>query len=191
MLVKVNVLSPFRYEYRGKYSWVATGEFLILDTSNKDQRSELLHLLSSNFTYKEFIHIDIQTLPEDIRCESEANIGMYKLPITPIEIVKEPQPTEFFNTLADADPNPYIKPVINSIIDDREVLVKTSLSNEDICLDEDTEDTEVSKSLLERQAELSQTPWLKVKEIAESYGITYTNKSESIDLILEKEFKDF
>lgn len=191
MLVKISILSPFRYEYNGRASWVATGESLHLDTGNKDQRAQLFYILSSNFPFKEFIHVDVKALPLDIQCEIEGNKGFYSLPITPIEVVKDVEPTEFFQPLGEAEDNRFIKPIIFELIKDKkEDLIETSLED---CL-EDTQELKIDvcpkieEAKQKRKEELMMTPWLKVKQLAEDYGIVYTNKAETSQLIIDKEF---
>ena len=191
MLVKITILSPFRYEYRGRQSWVATGEMLHLDTANADQKEELIYILSSNFQYKEFIHLDVKSLPKEIQCEVKDNKGFYNLPSTPLEIVKTPQPTEFFNPLGEAENNKFIKPIVMELIkdqnnDEAEPLIETSLDED--CTEEE-ELVEDTVSLHKRKDELTNTPWLRVKELVEEYGLTYTNKPEAIELIIDREFR--
>lgn len=200
MIVKVKVTSPFRYEYQGKRSWVASGENLTLDTSNKNQREELKYIMSSNFPYKEFIYIDVASLPEAIKCEVREEAGFYKLPPTPIDGPDQPGASDFFRPLGEAEDNKFIHPVINSYkeeeelaLDKDEPLIETKLEEE--CIKEEIKEEqeqvkeEKQEDLIKsRKAELSQTPWSKVKDIVESYGEEYTNKSEAIELILMIEF---
>lgn len=189
MLTKVSILSPFRYEYNGRRSWVGTGESLYLDTSNKDQRAELLYILSSNFPFKEFVHIDVKALPSDLQCEVKDNKGFYNLPVTPMEIIEEPKKTEFFRPLGEAEDNKFIKPIVIEVIKDPEdePLIETTVQEE--CLEEEEPiNPAVAKAIDSRRKELLNTPWLRVKEIAEEYGIIYTNKAEAGELIIDREF---
>lgn len=206
MIVKVNILSPFRYEYQGKRSWVASGDRLTLDTSNRNQKEELKYIMSSNFPYKEFIYIDVASLPEALRCEVEEEAGFYRLPDTPVEEPEEPVSPGFFKPLGEAEDNKFIHPVINQHIEDTdkisddEPLVETKLEEDCIELEEiekiekeegelQAEQEELQEDLLKsRKDELKQTPWEKVKDILESYGEEYNNKPEAIDTILSIEF---
>lgn len=198
MIVKVNVLSPFRYEYQGRKSWVATGEALYLDTHNKDQRQELKYIMSSNFPFKEFIYLDVASLPEDLKCEVKEEGGFYNLPSTPVEKPESVAPAGFFNALGEAEDNKFLHPVIQEKIEeitntkdqDDEPLVETKVEEDCVeeCIQEPEEPRDIEEDKKSRKAELNQTPWNKVKDILEAYGNEYTNKSEAIEKILEIEF---
>jgi hypothetical protein len=197
MLIKVNILSPFRYEYRGKASWVTTGDILVLDTQNKDQKEEIKYIMSSIFPFKDFIYLDVASLPSEFKCEVDNDRGSYHLPPTPIDRLEPPLPQDFFLPLGEAEENKFVKAtfpkppvyVEQDEEDDENLLIETYVELE--CIDEQQqEDQEYrEEDIKSRKEELSQTPWLKVKTLVESYGLEYTNKTEAVELILSKEFE--
>ena len=87
-MISVQITCPFRYKYNGKQQkdiFFMSGEYYHLDpVKDKD---EVIKLLSPSFQFKEYIHVNAESIPEDILKDSKLNeSGSFHSHVNPEEI---------------------------------------------------------------------------------------------------------
>lgn len=192
-MIRIQAVAPFRYEYRSKLLWLTSGESMYLNPLNEDQRQELKYILSDKFPFKAYIYINLDSVEEALKREVGEEDGFYRIenhyPL-PEEVC--PMPASFTAPYQEPADNPFIHPVINSVINNSQNLAVVEDITKQDCevVDGESEAEEKELSKESRSKELNYTPWGKIKDIAEVYGIAYTNKQETITKIMEIEFGD-
>jgi hypothetical protein len=189
-MIRIQAIAPFKYEYRGRVLWFTSGESMYLNPSNQDQREELKHILSDKFPFKAYIYVNLDSVEDQLKEEVGQEDGFYKIenyyPL-PEEIC--PVPASFTAPYQEPIDNPFIHPVINSVVGSEVPLIQ-EVKTEEIC---ELPSEEVIEKEIDRESrlkELNYTAWGKIKDIAEVYGLSYTNKAETINRIIEIEFGD-
>lgn len=184
MNLRVQIRTPFRHQFRVKDLWLTAYEDYYLD-SVKD-KDEIKYLLSDLFPFREFIYIEPSHIDKLILEEVEIDKGNLPVGPSPEETRSHLIPTDLdMRPPQEPAPNPfipdYVAPVVVEEEEQEEVLA------EPFVLDSvPAEDDKVSKE--DREKELKSFNAKKVREIAESYGLDYTNKEDTIDQILIMEY---
>lgn len=223
-MLKIRITSPFRYQYHNgdnklvKDHYLAAGDYYHLDLA-KD-KSEVKYILSPNFTFKNYIHVDQESIPESLSKELNIESGLYndEFQLPPEE---EYIPTviqnnayvdrNYFQDDLENDPQPIAEPKANPFdqttpspseqeehnqeVEEIEKEELGALNTPDLKPEEETSDevVEVKTGDLERekrQKELEELHYSKVKDIAELYSIEYTTKKEVIEEIIKIEYSD-
>lgn len=219
-MIRIQVTSPFRYQYRTsdydpkapqdkveKDLYLTAGEYYHLDP--KKDRDEVKFVLSPNFTFKNYIYVNVETVPQDIKDELKLESGFYEDtsvpddefiptllennkivdPVINDEIYGDPQPT------AEATPNIFdlsTKTYDEEVEEVEEPKLGAENTPDVAPLEEPSEDiVDLSVKNEEREArkeELEGLHYSKVKEVAELYNLEYLTKKETIEEILELEF---
>ena len=220
-MIKIRVTSPFRYQYvngDGKLAkdvHFAAGDYYHLDA--KKDKLEAIYVLSPNFPFKNYIHVESETVPADLAQEVGLEAGFY-------EEYTLPQDEEYIPTLIDksgqfeqtivfedgqpiqdalpnkfdltSDPDAVPEKVEEIPLTPEEEKTQGALNTPDLepveLPNEDVEEIESGGigDRTERKAELESLHYKKVQEVAELYNIDYTNKKETIEAILALEFGD-
>ena len=223
-MIRIQVTSPFRYQYRTsdydpkapqdkveKDLYLTAGEYYHLDpVKDKD---EVKFVLSPHFTFKNYIYVNLETVPQELKTELKLESGFYEdtsvpddefiptllennkivEPIINDEIYGDPQPT------AEATPNIFdlstktYKEEVEEVVEEEPKLGAENLP--DVApIEEPSEDiVDLSVKNEEREArkkELEELHYSKVKEVAELYNLEYKTKKDTIKEILELEFGD-
>lgn len=215
-MIRIQITSPFRYKNDNlkKDIYFTAGDYYHLDPAkNKD---EIKHVLSPYFPFKNYIYVDVETVPSNIKQELGLETGFY-------DEFTLPQNDEVIPTAIDMS-NQFIACDDGSSSDEAPVQEplpnKFDLTSSPDTVDEVTEDEDVTMTLgaleapkvatveeevseeivdvesggtgdrTEREKELSDLHYTKVQEIAELYNIDYTNKKDTISEILKLEFGD-
>ena len=217
-MIRIQVTSPFRYQYRTsdydpaspedkveKDLFLTAGEYYHLDP--KKDKDEVKFVLSPNFTFKNYIYVNIETVPQDLKDELKLESGFYEdtcvpdgeyiptllennkivEPIINDEIYGDPEPT------AEASPNIFDLST-KTFEDEKNEEPKLGAENTpDLAPLEQSSDDIVELSVenterKERKEELEVMHYSKVKEIAELYNLEYIKKKDTIQAILELEF---
>ena len=223
-MIRIQITSPFRYQYHTsdydpnvaadkveKDTYFTAGEWYHLDPI-KD-KAELKFVLSPNFTFKNYIYVNLETVPESLKEELKLESGFYEDTSVPddeyiptlLENNKVVQP--IINDEIYGDPQPTAEPTEN-IFDLSTKTYKEEKPVEEIKEEklgaENTPDVapleEPSEDIVDlsveneereaRKAELSEMHYTKVQEIAELYNLEYKTKKETIEEILYLEFGD-
>jgi hypothetical protein len=221
-MIKIQITSPFRYQYRTsdydtnvakdkveKDTYFTAGEWYHLDP--KKDKDEIKFVLSPNFTFKNYIYVNLGTVPEDLQEELQLESGFYEDKSVPhdeyiptlLENNKVVQP--IINDELYGDPQPTTEPEVN-IFDQTSKVIKEpveEIKEEKLGAEntpdlaplekpsEDVVDLSVDNKEREvRKAELSEMHYTKVQEVAELYNLQYKTKKESIEEILYLEFGD-
>lgn len=220
-MIRIQVTCPFTYEYFNgddkliKRHYLTAGNYYHLE-EEKD-KEEIRYILSPNFIFKNYIYVDLETIPKELIEEFNLDYGFYEDTFVPED---EYIPTLLQNNkFVDAsenyhsddltfDPIPTQEPSIN-IFDKTTIEVKEQVIEQVIeekveeklgaentpdfkpleTPSEKFEDLDTSDQEKEkRQSELEEMHYSKVKEIAELYKIDYQTKKQTIKEILELEF---
>jgi hypothetical protein len=193
-MIRIQAIAPFRYQYQQKIVWLTSGECMYLNPSNASQKEELKFILSSRFTYKEYVYIDLSSVDSELRQEMNEEDGFYPietyypLPEEVCPIV----PASFTAPYQEPIDSPYLNPIITSIMSqpidtsNKGIVEQTALPIDITCL-EPLSDKEANR--ISRSKELTYTSARKVRGISDKYGIEYTNKNEAIEKILDIEFE--
>lgn len=192
-MIRIQITAPFRYEYQGKRVWLTTGESMYLNTNDADQRGELKYILSSKFPYKQYVYINLDSVDTDLKLEIGQDEGFYKVedpyPYPLPEEVCPVVPKSFMEPYEEPTDNPHLNPVISAVLSSINAThpnqVEPVVVTDDLC---EGVTSEVDED--DRRKELSLTNWSKVKDIANTYGIEYTNKAEVIEQIILIEFNE-
>lgn len=221
-MIKIQITSPFRYQYRTsnydrntpkdkveKDTYFTAGEWYHLDP--KKDKDEVKFVLSPNFTFKNYIYVNLETIPEALLEELNLESGFYEDRSVP--------PDEYIPTLLEnnkvvkpiindeiyGDPEPTVEPEPNSYDRTSKVTAEPVEETKEEKLgaentpdlappkepSEDVVDLSVDNEEREaRKAELSEMHYTKVQEIAELYNLEYKTKKETIEEILYLEFGD-
>lgn len=223
-MIKIRVTCPFRYIYDNDQAHVrkdlhfAAGDYYHLHPV-KD-KSEAKFILSPTFTFKNYIHVDAETVPEALGKEIGLEAGFhdtFTLPEegTPLltqtddkgnfvgdeasysdldEVTVDPIKNQF-----DLTSDPAVvksEPVVEEVDPLAEEKHQGALNTPDLppveLPNDKIEDIESGGlgDRSNRENELDELHWQKVKDVAEGYGIEYTKKSEVIAKILKLEFGD-
>lgn len=208
-MIKIRITSPFRYQYVNdldkKDIFFLAGDFYHLDA--KKNKAEVKHVLSSNFPFKKYIHVELETVPQSIKKEVGLEGVSYEEYTLPIEEeyltttfadqkpvseeeeglpAQEPQPNRW-----DLTSQPFVLEEEQKEEEETGLVENPAMPEEDK-LPEEAEDIEVDgeKEKNEREKDLEELHYSKIKDIAELYNIEYTNKREVIEKILEVEYGD-
>lgn len=220
-MLKIRITSPFRYQYFNgddklvKDHYLAAGDYYHLDIT-KD-KNEIKYILSPNFTFKNYIHVDTESIPDSLANELNLETGMYaeeyQLPPeeefipTVIQNNKFVDPSQnYYQDDLENDPQPIAEPKENIFDQTTPSPVEEEVKE----VEEETEqlgalntpdlepEKEVSDDIVEietgdkeregRKKELESLHYSKVKDIAELYNLEYTNKKEIVEQILNLEF---
>lgn len=219
-MIRIQVTCPFTYEYFNgddkliKRHYLTAGNYYHLE-EEKD-KEEIRYILSPNFIFKNYIYIDLETIPKELIKEFNLDNGFYEDTSVPEDeyIPTLLQNNRFIdaseNYITDhltEDPIPAQDPPAN-IFDQTTVEVKevTEETEVEVKVEEELgaetpvleplevpsdkfEDINTSyKAKEDRQSELEEMHYSKVKEIADLYNIDYTTKKQTIIEILELEF---
>lgn len=216
MTISIRITCPFRYQYSGRKKdiFFMAGENYHLDPV-KD-KEEVKKILSPSFQFKQYIHINKETLPPDLLEDS------YLEEVNSFHSYDDPEDREYVSTLIEGtkstqqieDPGPdYEEPAtldaaenkwekeINSkkfkAKDLKEVKPKAEpeVNTPDIAPEKEEEKAETATETFEdgevekRRKELDGMHYTKIQDVAEQYSIEYTKKDETVEKILEAEFK--
>jgi len=221
-MIRIQITSPFRYQYRTsdydpkapqdkveKDLYLTAGEYYHLDPV-KD-KEEVKFVLSPHFTFKNYIYVNLETVPQELQAELKLESGFYEDTSVPDDeyIPTLIQDNQFLEPIEDKgifdDPEPTVDAAINNNFDlstktyKEEVVVEEevlgALNTPDLTpLEEPSEDiVDLSVKNEEREArkkELEELHYSKVKEVAELYNLEYKIKKDTIKEILELEFGD-
>jgi hypothetical protein len=218
-MIRIQVTCPFTYEYFNgddklvKRHYLTAGNYYHLE-EEKD-KEELRFILSPNFIFKNYIYVDLQTVPKELIEEFNLEYGFYEDNSVPED---EHIPTllqnnkfvdaseSYFHDDLISDPIPTKDPEVNffdkTTVVEKEEEVLTEVKEEEKLGAEnvpylepletpseeyvDVDTTDKEKEL--RKSELEEMHYSKVKEIAELYNIDYQNKKDTIQKILDLEF---
>lgn len=218
-MIRIQITCPFTYEYFNgddkliKRHYLTAGNYYHLE-EEKD-KEEIKYILSPNFIFKNYIYVDLETVPQELKQEFSLSHGFYEDNSVPED---EYIPTLLQNNrFVDAsesyvsddlasDPIPTKDPEVN-IFDKTTIVIKEEIveikeeSNEKLGAEntpdlepleppsEEFKDIDTSDQEKEkRQSELEDMHYSKVKEIAELYKLDYQNKKQTIQQILDLEF---
>lgn len=217
-MIRIQVTCPFTYEYFNgddklvKRHYLTAGNYYHLE-EEKD-KEEIRFILSPNFIFKNYIYVDLQTVPKELIEEFNLEYGFYEDNSVPED---EHIPTllqnnkfvdaseSYFHDDLTSDPIPTKDPEVNffdktTIVEKEEVVTEVKeeekLGAENVPYLEPLEtpseeyvdvDTTYKEREL-RKSELEEMHYSKVKEIAELYNIDYQNKKDTIQKILDLEF---
>lgn len=221
-MIKIQITSPFRYQFRTsdhdpkvpkdkveKDLYLTAGEYYHLDP--KKDKDEIKFVLSPNFTFKDYIYVNAETVPKDLKSELNFESGFYKDSSVPedeyiptlLEHNKLINPSDYVYNELDLNPSE-TKDASENIFD---LTTKVSISESEIKDDvilgalntptitplekpsEEIIDVSVKNEEREsRKQELEELHYSKVKEVAELYNLEYKTKKETIKDILELEF---
>ena len=233
-MLKIRILTPFRYQYTNpikkqpnKDYYFAAGDYyhLLEDTDRK----EIEHILSPNFAFKNYIHIDQTDISKDLKEKVNKDNGFVIMNDYADEDVKETK--EYYQYSPDSDVAPTIEPSKNRFDKTTEKQIEQPVLNEmaasstykakpepepepepEVEVEVEAEDKEDSVDTTEleteskeseeevveelgelnkeeREEELKQLHYTKLKEIAEEYNLSYTDKKTSIKDILSIEYQ--
>lgn len=218
-MIKIRVTAPFRYQFVNaatkKDIFLGAGDYYHLDQV-KD-KAEIKHVLSPTFPFRNYIHVELETVPQALKEEIGIEAGSY-------EEYTLPETEEFFvYTQTDKqgqlieedsfrDEAPAQEPEANKFdltTDPKKVAAEEKALAEPVTeenlgieeapsalpVEEPTDEVEdvVAGGELERDArkeELEDLHYSKIKEIAEVYNIDYSTKKETIEVILNLEYGD-
>lgn len=218
-MIRIQVTCPFTYEYYDgdgnlmKRHYLTAGNYYHLDEV-KD-KEEIRYVLSPNFIFKNYIYINLDTVPKELIEELNLSHGFYEDTSVPED---EYIPTLLQNNrFIDAsesyvtddlikDPIITVEPTPNifdqtTIVEEIKKEVENEVKEEKLGA-ENTPDLEPLKQPSDeivdieinnrerevRKSELEDLHYSKVKEIAELYNIDYSTKKETIEIILDLEF---
>lgn len=197
-MIRIQALAPFRYQYQQKIVWLTSGESMYLDASDSTQRDELKYILSSRFAFKEYIYINLSAVESALKQEVGEDDGFYAIenhyPLP--EEVCPTVPASFTAPYQEPTDSPFLHPVMSAITPDRAIIDSSTKGIVEECLlpntpietcPEEACDLEAIKKE-SRKKELMYTSSNKIKGIAATYGIDYTNKAETVTKILNLEF---
>lgn len=217
-MIRIQITCPFTYEYFNgddkliKRHYLTAGNYYHLD-EEKD-KEEIRYILSPNFIFKNYIYVNLETVPKELIKEFSLDYGFYQDTAVPED---EYIPTllqnnkfvdaseSYINDDLTSDPAITQEPLPN-IFDKTTVVVKEEskeiVEKEEVLGAENTPDLEPlplpseieeylntdNKEKELRQLELEELHYSKVKEIAELYNIEYQTKKQTIKEILVLEF---
>lgn len=221
-MIRIQITSPFRYQYRTsdydrnvaqdkveKDTYFTAGEWYHLDP--KKDKDEVKFVLSPNFTFKNYIYVNLETVPAALKEELKLESGFYEdtsvpddeyiptllennkvvKPIINDEIYGDPQPTaepaaNIFDQTSKVVAEPVEEPKEEKLgAENTPDVAPLEEPSEDIVdLSVDNEERE------KRKAELTEMHYTKVQEVAELYNLEYKTKKETIEEILYLEFGD-
>lgn len=179
-MISIQITCPFRYQYNGtqnKDIFFMAGEYYHLD-AEKD-KNEVKKILSPNFQFKEYIHVNQETLPKEYVLDSslEESNSFHSNP--------NPEEIEYISTLIEGtksteqieDPGPdYEEPYT---LDPDENKFESEINNQKIRKDYDKKD---SNNVSEEDEEEPITPDLApVEEEEEPATATETFKDGEIE----------
>lgn len=88
-MIRIQITSPFRYQFRTsdydnetkadkmiKDHFLTAGSYYTLDP--KKDRAEVKFILSPNFIFKNYIYVDVESIPKDISEELKLESGFYE-----------------------------------------------------------------------------------------------------------------
>lgn len=218
-MIRIQITSPFTYEYFNgddkliKRHYLTAGNYYHLD-EEKD-KEEIKYILSPNYIFKNYIYVDLETVPKELKEEFNLSHGFYEDNHVPED---EYIPTllqnnrfvdvseSYVNDDLASDPIPTKDPETNifdkTTIVAKEEIVEVKKESEEKLGAENTPDLKPLESPSEefkdidtsdkeketRQSELEDMHYSKVKEIAELYKLDYQNKKQTIQEILDLEF---
>lgn len=220
-MIRIQVTCPFTYEYFNgdkkliKRHYLTAGNYYHLD-EEKD-KEEIKYILSPNFIFKNYIYVNLETVPKELIEEFNLDYGFYEDNAVPED---EYIPTLLQNNrFVDAsenyvtndlefDPIPTKDPEVNvfdkttvvekegpeEVTEDKKEEEKLGAENTPDLepLEEPKEEFEdintSDKEREDRKIELEEMHYSKVKEIAELYNIDYQTKKQTINEILDLEF---
>lgn len=206
-MIRVQAKAPFRYQYGSKQFWFTTGESMYLNPINDSEREELKYILSNRFPFTQLVYIDLTTLDDKLKLEINQEEGFYTIEEPYFDDCPPPTPPASFTApYEEPGDNPHLNPVIQAYLEDRpstgslidEQGTINPIQEEAMACEVQEESEEALKDTSNnndidyesRRKELLHTSWSKVKDIAQVYGIEYSNKSETINEILDQEFPD-
>jgi hypothetical protein len=220
-MIRIQVTCPFTYEYFNgdkkliKRHYLTAGNYYHLD-EEKD-KEEIKYILSPNFIFKNYIYVNLETVPKELIEEFNLDYGFYEDNAVPED---EYIPTLLQNNRfvdasenyvtndLESDPIPTKDPEVNvfdktTVVEKEESKEVTEDKKEKEKLGaentpdlepleepkEEFEDIDTSnKEQEDRKIELEDMHYSKVKEIAELYNIDYQTKKQTIKEILDLEF---
>lgn len=220
-MIRIQVTCPFTYEYFNgdkkliKRHYLTAGNYYHLD-EEKD-KEEIKYILSPNFIFKNYIYVNLETVPKELIEEFNLDYGFYEDNAVPED---EYIPTLLQNNRfvdasenyvindLESDPIPTKDPEVNvfdkttvvekegpeEVTEDKKEEEKLGAENTPDLepLEEPKEEFEdintSDKEREDRKIELEEMHYSKVKEIAELYNIDYQTKKQTINEILDLEF---
>ena len=201
-MIRIQIISPFRYQYEAgdstqrKDFYFAAGDYYHLDAI-KD-KGEAKYILSPNYSFKNYIYVDTDSIPEDLFEELGLESGFYNTFTLPKE--QEYIPTlidlnnQFNNQFKNLEDEnlAVVEPEDNKfdLTSKFEVEVEDAIEQEPESNKEEIEQVEAggNKDRQERELELEELHYKKVQDIAGIYQIKYSSKKEVIAKILDLEF---
>lgn len=88
-MLKIQILTPFRHQFRNKDIWLTAYEAYFLDVENDTDRAELEYILSNQFPYRDFIYIEPSAVNQSIIDSVKAANGA-----RPVQEFIEPTPKQ-------------------------------------------------------------------------------------------------
>jgi hypothetical protein len=193
-MIRIQVGTPFRLQFRSKDIWLTAHEDYYLDINKSEEREELKYLLSNLFPYRDFIYIDEDQVGLALLKEVSDENGFTPVGEQYEEVIEHPTslPEDSFIV-------PPQDPPINTFVDRVEISIPDKIEATDLeralPADEPVEEVKLEEvadekieAIAKRAKELSALSVRKIKDLAQEYGIDYTNKEETIESILIMEF---
>jgi hypothetical protein len=224
MIINITIKAPFWHRFKGRDTFYTTQDMMRIDTSKPEGVEEFKYIISNNYPYKNFIHINENQverfLNRHVKTEDDYNI--YSNVNSPESFLKSPEyigdnpfvnPVRHQPSKQDQEQSESIKAKEgqekqtqqgdfeqqpsqeNLNASNQEEIIEDSHLKEEKQQEEQeehtnvTSDTNPKEEKQKRRLELENSHYTKVKSIAEEdYGLSYTNKLETIESILDKEF---
>lgn len=193
MNIRVLVLSPFHYVYGSRSFFVSCGDSIYFDLEKPEEKEELIYILSPSSEYKKWIHVEedeVFEILESIKKEFEGEV-ISSNEITEGRIDSTPPIVDLEAPPVEPEDNIFLNPEIHSQMKEPlETEVKV-LEVEEVQTVENVKEEkkeELDSRITKRRIELDLLHYTKVKKLAESLGLSYTEKDETIEKILEVEF---
>ncbi len=189
-MIRVLILSPFRYTYGNKNSYLTTGESLYLDPKQEADREELKYLLSPASEFRRFVYVEDSDLNSNFLLEllPELNggtpvpdyVGTTRSEVTETPVQDLAAPPQ------EPEENIFLNPEINSTLLSEGVAEEASEQKEVATVEEELS---LEQQIEARREALEGLHWKKIEKIVESYGVDYSDKDQAIQEILKKEFE--
>ena len=215
-MISIQITCPFRYQYNGKQKdiFFMSGEYYHLDPV-KD-KEEVKKILSPSFEFKQYIHVNKETLPEEFLKDSsleEANsFHSYDDPeereyvstliegTISTEQIKDPGPDYEESATIDAEENKWEQEINSKKLttkekEEKEIELDNVIQTPDLAPEEkEVKEAQPAEDFKDgevekRREELDGMHYTKIQDVAEQYNIEYTKKDETIENIIKVEFK--
>lgn len=188
-MIRVLILSPFRYTYGNKNSYLTTGESLYLDPKQEADREELKYLLSPASEVRRFVYVEESELNSNFLLELLPELSggtpvpdyvgntTPEIPETPVQDLAAPPQEPEENIFLNPEINSTLESDVEEVAPEQEEVSPTA------------EELSLEQQIEARREALDALHWKKLESIAKTYGIDYSDKDQAIQDILTKEFE--